>query len=135
MTTPQRIEAVHWSELPRPPESVLALTRAFALLGTPWNGLIIAALAKGWADFAQVRERVPGISDHTLADRLQELTTVGLITRTTRPGPSPRSQYALTPHGDAFLIPLAALTVWAQDHLPARDSRGRPPRPPQKETP
>ncbi|MER5224313.1 winged helix-turn-helix transcriptional regulator [Streptomyces flaveus] len=135
MTTPQRTQSAHWSELPRPPESVLALTQAFALLGTPWNGLIIAALATGQADFARVRERVPGISDDMLADRLQELTTVGLITRTTRPGPPPRSQYALTPHGDAFLIPLAALTVWAQDHLSARDSRGRPPCPPQKETP
>ncbi|MET7728695.1 hypothetical protein [Streptomyces mirabilis] len=35
MTTPQRIESVHWSALPQPPESVLALTRAFALLGAP----------------------------------------------------------------------------------------------------
>ncbi|MGW2525215.1 winged helix-turn-helix transcriptional regulator [Streptomyces sp. NPDC001617] len=135
MTTPRRIESVHWSGLPQPPESVLALTRAFALLGTPWNGLIITALAKGQADFTRVRERVPGISDHTLTDRLQELTTVGLITRNTHPGPPPRSQYALTPHGDAFLIPLAALTVWAHGHLPARDSQGRPPCPPPQETP
>lgn len=56
-----------------------------------------------------------------LADRLQELITVDLVTRTVQPGPSPGThQYSLTPHGNAFLIPLAALDVWAEDHLPDR---------------
>ncbi|NEC88439.1 helix-turn-helix domain-containing protein [Streptomyces sp. SID12501] len=117
MTTPQRSQPDPWSEPPQPAQPDPALTRAFTLLGEPWNGLIIAALAKGSADFAQVRERVPGISDDTLADRLKDLTTVDLVTRTAHPGPPPRSEYALAPHGNAFLIPLAA-----QDHLPARDS-------------
>ncbi len=114
---PQRLRA------PQPFQPDPALTRAFALLGEPWNGLIIAALAKGPADFAHVRGRVPGISDDTLTDRLRDLITLDLVIRTVRTGgPPPRSRYALAPHGNAFLIPLAALTVWAQDHLPARDS-------------
>jgi hypothetical protein len=53
------------------------------------------ALAKGPADFAQIRERLPGISNRMLAQRLQELT---------------------------FLIPLAVLFLWAEDHLPASSS-------------
>ncbi|WDV53263.1 winged helix-turn-helix transcriptional regulator [Streptomyces coeruleorubidus] len=67
-----------------------------------------------------------------LADRLQELITVDLVTRTVHPGPaSGTHHYSLTPHGNAFLIPLAALTVWAEDHLPDRDAPapGRPPAP------
>ncbi|WP_369247401.1 winged helix-turn-helix transcriptional regulator [Streptomyces sp. R41] len=52
------------------------------------------------------------------APRLHELATAGLITRTVLPGPPLRSQYALTAHGRAFLIPLAALAYWAEDHLP-----------------
>ncbi|MGW0476478.1 winged helix-turn-helix transcriptional regulator [Streptomyces coeruleorubidus] len=122
MTTPQHPQPDPWSEPLQPAQPDAALARAFALLGEPWNGLIIAALAKGPADFAQVRERVPGISDDTLAERLQDLTTVDLVSRTAHPGPSPGGRYALAPHGNAFLIPLAALTVWAQDHLPASDS-------------
>ncbi|MGW1784818.1 winged helix-turn-helix transcriptional regulator [Streptomyces sp. NPDC002143] len=102
-----------------PPEPLVAATWAFALLGRRWNVLILAALAKGPAGFAQLRERVPGISDRVLADRLQELTAVDLVARTGDPGPSASTRYTLSPHGNAFLIPLAAVIVWAEDHLPA----------------
>ncbi|MEU9290885.1 helix-turn-helix domain-containing protein [Streptomyces sp. NPDC048275] len=131
MTTPRRAQPAHRSEPLRLPEPLPTLTRAFALLGKRWNGLIIAALAKGPADFAQIRERVPGISDRMLAQRLQELTTVDLVARTVQPGPSPRTHYTLSAHGNAFLIPLAALAVWAEDHLPASGSPAslRPPTP------
>lgn len=122
MTTPRRAQLAHRPESPRLPEPLVAATRAFALLGKRWNGLILAALAKGPADFAQLRERVPGISDRILADRVQELTTVDLVTRTVQPGPPPRTRYTLSPHGNAFLIPLASLIVWAEDHLPANGS-------------
>ncbi|WP_210582178.1 helix-turn-helix domain-containing protein [Streptomyces sp. GESEQ-4] len=102
-----------------PPPTITALTRAFALLGKRWNGLVLAALAKGPVGFGEARERVPGISDRMLADRLHELTSAGLVTRTVLPGPPVRSQYALTAHGRAFLIPLAALAFWAEEHLMA----------------
>jgi len=102
---------------PQLPSPVDALTRAFALLGKRWSGLVLAALAKGPAGFGEVRERVPGISDRMLADRLHELAAAGLLTRTVHHGPPLRSCYALTPHGNAFLIPLAALAVWAEEHL------------------
>ncbi|MFH0176626.1 GNAT family N-acetyltransferase [Streptomyces cacaoi] len=136
MTTPRRPRSAHHSPSPQLPEPLLALASAFALLGRRWNGLIIAAVAKGPADFAQVRERVPGISDRMLARRLQELTTAGLVTGTVQPGASPCTHYTLSSHGAASLIPLAALTVWAQDHLtatgtpssglPERGARSRP---------
>ncbi|WP_063776890.1 winged helix-turn-helix transcriptional regulator [Streptomyces viridochromogenes] len=98
------------------------MTRAFGLLGKRWTGLIIAALARSPAGFAQVRERVPGISDSMLSDRLGELTALDLVNRTVQPGLPTRTLYALTSHGNAFLIPLAALMVWAEEHLPASNS-------------
>ncbi|MGW4980143.1 winged helix-turn-helix transcriptional regulator [Streptomyces mirabilis] len=110
---------------PEPSPTIHALTRAFALLGKRWNGLVLAALAQGPAGFGEVRERVPGISDRMLADRLHELAVAGLLTRTVHHGPPLRSQYALTPHGNAFLIPLAALAVWAEEHLPPHPDRPR----------
>ncbi|MFE9677156.1 winged helix-turn-helix transcriptional regulator [Streptomyces sp. NPDC006259] len=84
---------------------------------------------QGPADFAQLRERLPGINDHLLAGRLQELTAVDVVTEAVNPGPSPRTFYALTPCGNAILILLAALTVWAQDHFPASGApaQGGPP--------
>ncbi|QUW84286.1 helix-turn-helix transcriptional regulator [Streptomyces mirabilis] len=110
---------------PEPSPTIPALTRAFALLGKRWNGLVLAALATGPAGFGEVRERVPGISDRMLADRLHELAVAGLLTRTVHHGPPLRSSYALTPHGNAFLIPLAALAVWAEEHLPPHPDRPR----------
>ena len=96
------------------------LTRALALIGRRWNGLILAALAHGPAGFGQLREQVPGISDRMLADRLHELADTGLVTRTVIPGAPARPVYALTEHGKAFVIPLAALAVWGAEHLVPR---------------
>ncbi|SOE78540.1 transcriptional regulator, HxlR family [Streptomyces sp. OV198] len=81
---------------PGPSPTIHALTRAFALLGKRWNGLVLAALAQGPAGFGEVRERVPGISDRMLADRLHELAVAGLLTRTVQPSNrSPRTTAAL----------------------------------------
>ncbi|MFJ1733031.1 winged helix-turn-helix transcriptional regulator [Streptomyces sp. NPDC088254] len=99
------------------PEPLVALTRAFSLLGRRGTGLIITALARGPADVAQVCERLPGLSEGVLTRRLREMTTLGLVTRTAAPDTPSGSRYALSAHGKALLIPLAALTVWAEDHL------------------
>ena len=99
-----------------------ALTRAFALLGTRGTGLIVTALAKGPADLHVMHERVPGLSDGLLTRRLREMTALGLVARTDHPGTPTPTAYTLAAHGKALLIPLATLTVWAQDHLPAQAS-------------
>ncbi|MFF3742413.1 winged helix-turn-helix transcriptional regulator [Streptomyces sp. NPDC002566] len=117
-----RAQTAHQPGPPRLPEPLEALTRAFALLGTRGTGLIVAALAKGPADLHLIRERVPGFSDGLLTRRLREMTALGLVARTTRLGTPTTSVYTLASRGKALLIPLAALTVWAQDHLPANAS-------------
>jgi DNA-binding HxlR family transcriptional regulator len=122
MTTPQHRQPARRSQHSQSTDSSPAITRAFALLSRRWNGLVLMALAKGPADFAQIRERVGGISDRMLAQRLQELTAVGLVARNVQPGPSSRTHYALSPHGNALVLPLTALLVWAEDHLPASGS-------------
>ncbi|WP_371657332.1 winged helix-turn-helix transcriptional regulator [Streptomyces sp. NBC_00280] len=122
MNTPRCAPKEHRSDTPWLPASLVAADRAFTLLGRCCNSLIIAALAKGPADFAQIHDHVPGIGDRMLAERLRELAAVDLVTRTVPPGPSSRTLYALSPHGNAFLIPLAAVMVWAEDHFPATGS-------------
>lgn len=122
MTTPQRPRPVRRPEHPEPADASSAIARAFALLSSPWNGPILMALAKDPADFAGMRERVPGISERMLTRRLQELTAIDLVVQDARPGPPSRTRYALSVHGRAFLIPLAVLFLWAEDHLPASDS-------------
>ncbi|WP_052768695.1 winged helix-turn-helix transcriptional regulator [Streptomyces humi] len=122
MTTPQHPQPARRSEHPQSTDTSPAITRAFALLSRRWNGLILMALAKGPADFAQIRERVPGVSEPMLARRLRELTEIDLVTQDVRPRLESRTSYTLSPHGKAFLIPLAILFLWAEDHLPASGS-------------
>jgi DNA-binding HxlR family transcriptional regulator len=118
MPTPQNPRPAPRTEHPQCADASPAITRAFALLSKDWNGLILMALAKGPADVAQIRERVPGISNRMLTQRLQELTAIDLVAQDVRPGLSTRTRYVLSPHGNAFLIPLAVLFLWAEDHLP-----------------
>ncbi|MGY5051074.1 winged helix-turn-helix transcriptional regulator [Streptomyces sp. 900105755] len=122
MPTPQDPHRADRTEHPRSADTSPAIARAFALLSNDWNGLILMALAKGPADSAQIRERVPGISSRMLTQRLQELTATDLVTQEVRPGLPSRPLYALSPHGNAFLVPLAVLFLWAEDHLPVSSS-------------
>jgi DNA-binding HxlR family transcriptional regulator len=110
----------------RTPESLEALTRALALLGIRGTGLVITALTQGPADLPLMRERVPGLSDGLLTRRLREMTALGLVERTAYPGTARHTVYALASHGKALVIPLVALTVWAQDHLPAHTRAAGP---------
>ncbi|MEU2284926.1 helix-turn-helix domain-containing protein [Streptomyces sp. NPDC013178] len=117
--TPLHPQSARQPDPLRLPEALAALSRACALLGTHGTGLIIAALAKGPADLPLVRERVPGISDGVLTRRLRELTALGLVARTVQPDTPTRARYTLASRGKALIIPLVALTVWAEEHLPA----------------
>ena len=121
---PLRTRTVHQPDAQLLPEPLEALTRAFALLGTRGTGLVITALAKGPADLQLVQERVPGLGEGLLTRRLREMTALGLVARTDHPGTPTPAVYTLAAHGKALLIPLAALTVWAQDHLSAQASEG-----------
>ena len=76
-----------------------ALVRVFAFLGKRWNGVLIGTLADGPAGFAELGRALPGISESVLSDRLNELTTLGLISRTVREGPPIGVSYQLTERG------------------------------------
>lgn len=95
-----------------------ALTRAFALFGKRWTGLIVAALAQGPVHFAELRRAVPDISERVLADRLSELVAAGLVVRKVAPGPPLRVSYGLAEAGQAFRPALLELGKWAERYLP-----------------
>ncbi|MET8100367.1 winged helix-turn-helix transcriptional regulator [Streptomyces sp. NPDC005236] len=134
MTIPQPAQGVAHRTSPSHTEVLRALGEALALLGAPGSGLIVAVLGRGPADLDHLREYVPGLTKVELACRLGELITAGLVTPESPSAMSAQGRYALDHSGRALLIPLAALTVWAQDHSctqgSARPSRsGHPERP------
>jgi len=95
-----------------------ALVRAFDLLGKRWTGVVLGTLSGGPAGFRALARAVEGISDSMLSDRLSELSTAGLVTRTVKEGPPLSVTYALTDAGRALLPALEQITRWAEEHLP-----------------
>jgi DNA-binding HxlR family transcriptional regulator len=97
-----------------------SLTRAFDLLGKRWTGVVLGTLSGGPAGFRALGRAVDGISDSVLSDRLGELTSVGLVTRTVDDGPPLSVAYELTDAGRALLPALEQISRWAEEHLPER---------------
>lgn len=109
------------TEVPAPGDRACdgALVRAFDLIGKRWNGVILGTLMVGPAGFSELRRGVAGISDSVLSERLTELATAGLISRTVSEGPPVSVAYALTESGQALVPTLRRLTDWATTNLPA----------------
>jgi DNA-binding HxlR family transcriptional regulator len=95
-----------------------ALSRAFAVLGKRWNGVLIGTLVEGPAGFAQLTRSIDGISESVLSDRLTELAKAGLLSRQVHDGPPVSVTYELTPCGLALVPALTELGRWAEKSLP-----------------
>lgn len=90
------------------------------LLGRRWTGVIVRTLVSGPARFCDIRDRVPGLSDRLLANRLSELETEGIVEKCDDEGVS---FYQLTAKGTALEPVLEALAAtakaWALEEEPA----------------
>nr|WP_305785215.1 helix-turn-helix domain-containing protein [Actinoplanes lichenis] len=64
-----------------------------------WATLILAALITGPHRFAQLRDRLDGISEKMLAQKLKAMARAGLITRDAAPTVPPQVTYSLTDLG------------------------------------
>lgn len=95
------------------------------LIGRRWTGVILWTLADGPLRFGDVRNRIPGLSDRLLTDRLGELETEGVIGRCAHDG---NPAYHLTEKGEQLLPVLDSVAQvaasWACDESPA-DRPGR----------
>jgi len=93
------------------------LARVMTLLGKRWTGVVLGTLMQGAVYFNDLRRGIPGISDRLLNERLLELASLDLVTRTVVEGPPLRVQYELTQHGYALRPAINELTQWAETHL------------------
>ncbi|MEW2517151.1 winged helix-turn-helix transcriptional regulator [Actinacidiphila alni] len=93
-------------------------------IGTKWTSMVVKVLAE--ADpaevrFAELRRRMPGVSQKMLSATLQSLSRDGLVARRVEPTVPPRVHYRLTPLGLSLDAPLAAVRAWAEQHMPEID--------------
>jgi DNA-binding HxlR family transcriptional regulator len=93
-------------------------------VGTKWTSMTVKVLAEaapGELRFAELRRRVPGISQKMLSVTLQSLVRDGLVARRVEPTVPPAVHYRLTGLGLSLETPLALLRDWAETHMPEID--------------
>lgn len=89
------------------------VARFLSILDGPWATLIVRELLKGPLRFNQLLEALPGISAHTLTNRLRKFEAHHLVTRTAYPEIPPRVVYELTSTGHALRPVLDSMNKWA----------------------
>lgn len=90
---------------------------SLAKIANKWTAMIIMALSSGPLRFGTVRQKVGGISGKVLTETLRDLERDGILTRTAYDEMPPRVEYELTSLGQTLREPLAALGLWAEEHI------------------
>lgn len=88
------------------------VARFLILLDGPWATLIVRELLHGPQRFTELREALPGISAHTLTNRLRGFVAHGIVTRTAFAEIPPRVVYELTERGQQLRPVLDAMNEW-----------------------
>ena len=88
--------------------------RAAELVAQRWVPQVIYAMQGGPRRYTDLKASIPHISDALLSDRLKELESASIITRTVEPSTPVRIAYELTPRGEELAGVLGELQVWAE---------------------
>ncbi|MDR6867621.1 DNA-binding HxlR family transcriptional regulator [Microbacterium resistens] len=89
------------------------VARFLMLLDGPWATLIVRELLPGPRRFTQLRDALPGISAHTLTNRLRRFEAHGIVERRAFAEVPPRVEYELTDRGRGLRGVLDAMGSWA----------------------
>jgi DNA-binding HxlR family transcriptional regulator len=87
------------------------IAKGAEVIGERWNLLIFREMLAGVTRFNELQRLLPGISRSVLAQRLEQLTRVGVITRT--PGTARAREYVLTAAGTELSEIVTAVGAWA----------------------
>ncbi|WP_211261281.1 winged helix-turn-helix transcriptional regulator [Pseudonocardia acaciae] len=99
---------------------------AVELIGRRWSGVILRELLLGASRYGQLRSAIPELTDKMLTNRLRELESEGLVTRTVIDASPVRVEYALTKKGKDLENAITALSEWADRWFPAGDDAPPP---------
>jgi DNA-binding HxlR family transcriptional regulator len=99
------------------PANVCPIANAAQLLGDRWTLVILRDLADGSRRFSSLEDCCDGISPRTLADRLRQMESQGLLLRESFREIPPRVQYSLTAKGQATLPVIEALRTFGESWL------------------
>jgi DNA-binding HxlR family transcriptional regulator len=90
-----------------------------------WKVPILWHLAQSSRRFAELRKRIPGVSEKVLAEQLRELEQAGAISRHSDGGQPARVDYSLTPAGAELIPVMQAMCDWGAKHLGVMPTLGQ----------
>ena len=85
-------------------------------VGDKWSVLVVVLLGQGTHRFNELHRAIEGISQRMLTRTVRSLERDGLVKRTIYATVPPRVDYELTELGETLLVPLGALSAWANAH-------------------
>ena len=95
-------------------EESCATRQALERMAAKWRVLLIYSLLAGPQRHADLRRRVPGVSQKVLTETLRGMELDGLVERRVLKATAPQHvEYALTTLGKTMEEPLAAICAWA----------------------
>ncbi len=89
-----------------------SIEKALDVLGGKWTFLIIRDLFCGTKRFGELRKSLSGVSPKTLSERLKDLESKGIITRTAHPTIPPTVEYSLTEKGKSLHPLIKQMKLW-----------------------
>jgi DNA-binding HxlR family transcriptional regulator len=98
-------------------EESCATRQALERLAAKWRVLLIYSLLAGPQRHAELRRRLPGITQKVLTETLRGMEGDGLVERRVLKDTAPQHvEYALTELGKTLQEPLTAICAWAAEH-------------------
>jgi DNA-binding HxlR family transcriptional regulator len=87
-------------------------------VGGKWRTVILAWLKEAPHRYSELREKIPGLSDKILTQRLRELEAMGLVLKKRIAKGRAAQAYALTARGESLRPVLDALYAWGAKTAP-----------------
>lgn len=90
---------------------------AIDVIGGKWKPLILWWLHQRTHRFAELRRKMPRITEKMLTQHLRELEADGIVRRQVYPTVPPKVEYSLTKYGMSLKRALRAICEWGRIHM------------------
>lgn len=88
------------------------------VIGGKWKVVILFHLAQeGTHRFAELRRKIPGVSERMLIQQLRELEGDGIVHREMYPEVPPKVEYSLTEYGQTLHLITEVMCAWGKKHI------------------
>ncbi len=101
----------------RQDSDVCGVTAAIAVVDGKWKTALLWLLESGPHRPAELRRRLPGLSEKVLTEALREMAADGLVHREVYDVLPPKTVYSLTAFGRELAEALAPLSDWGHRRL------------------